>query len=118
MLLVGHGIVTLAASVVLAVQPSLIPSIVGAHLDPSANILAYLLAGAEFGICVFSFGGSRLSDPKALRLVASSCIAFHASSAALEVYAYVQGMGGAILLNVAARVIVIALLAGLSRNRL
>jgi hypothetical protein len=49
-LFVIHGFITLAASIVLVVAPSLIPGMVGIHLDPSANVLAYLLAGAEFGL--------------------------------------------------------------------
>jgi hypothetical protein len=61
-LLVIHGFITLAASIVLVVAPGLIPSVVGIHLDPSADVLAYLLAGAEFGLAVLSFGASRVAD--------------------------------------------------------
>jgi hypothetical protein len=84
LLLVLHGFITLAASVVLTVRPELIPSVVGVRLKPSANVIVYLLAGAEFDLGVLSFGGSRLSDPKALRLVAWTCIAVHGSSGVLE----------------------------------
>jgi hypothetical protein len=59
-LLVTHGFITLAAGVVLAVMPGLIPSIVGIRLEPSAYLVAYLLAGAEFGFAILSFGGSAL----------------------------------------------------------
>jgi hypothetical protein len=116
MLLIVHGFITLAAAVVLTVRPESIPSLVGVHLEPSANIIAYLLAGAEFGFSVLSFGGSRLSDPKALRLVVWTCIAFHGSSGILEIYAYSRGVSGTIFLNVAARVVVIALFARLSKD--
>ena len=91
---------TAAAGIVLTVAPSLIPSVVGIHLEPSAYVLAYLLAGAEFGLAVLSFGGSRLTDSRALRLIAWSCIAFHGSSGVLEVYAYARGASVAILGNV------------------
>lgn len=110
-LLVVHGCVTLAAGIVLAVAPGLIPSAIGVHLEPSANVVAYLLAGAEFGLAVLSFGGSRLTDRRALRLVIWSCIAFHASSGVLELYAYAQGVSVAILGNVATRLGMIALFA-------
>ncbi len=116
-LLTVHGFITLAAGIVLAVAPGLIPSTVGIHLEPSAYLVAYLLAGAEFGLATLSFGGSRLADPRAIRLVAWSCIAFHGSSGILEVYAYAQGVSIAILGNVAARVVIISLFAYLSRNR-
>jgi hypothetical protein len=116
-LLVVHGVITLAAGIVLTVAPGLIPSAVGIHLEPSADLLAYLLAGAEIGIAVLSFGGSRLTDPQALRVVVWSCIAFHGSSGVLEAYAYAQGVSGAIWGNVAARAVIIALFVHVSRDR-
>jgi hypothetical protein len=116
-LLVVHGCITLAAAIVLAVAPGLIPGLVGIQLQPSAYVLAYLLAGAEFGLAVLSFGGSRLSDVRALRLIAWSCIAFHGSSGVLEVVAYTQGAGAAILANVVARAVIVGLFAWLSRDR-
>ena len=116
-LLVVHGCITLAAAIVLAVAPGLIPGLVGIQLEPSAYVLAYLLAGAEFGLAMLSFGGSRLSDVRALRLIAWSCIAFHGSSGVLEVVAYAQGASAAILANVVARVIIVGLFAWLSRDR-
>ena len=115
-LLVVHGFITLAAAIVLITAPGLIPGAVGISLAPSAYVIAYLIAGAEIGIAVLSFGGSRLTDPQALRLIAWSCIAFHGSSGVLEVYAYAQGVSAAILGNVAARAAIIALFAYLSRN--
>ena len=115
-LLIFHGFITLAAGIVLTVAPGVIPGVVGIHLGPNAYMVAYLLAGAEFGFAVLSFGGSRLTDPQALRLVAWSCIAFHASSGALELYAYVQGTNALVLGNVVARIIIVALFACLSRR--
>jgi hypothetical protein len=116
-LLVVHGFITAAAGIVLTVAPSLIPSVVGIHLEPSAYVLAYLLAGAEFGLAVLSFGGSRLTDSRALRLIAWSCIAFHGSSGVLEVYAYARGASVAILGNVVARAVIVGLFAYLSRDQ-
>jgi hypothetical protein len=116
-LLVVHGCITLAAAIVLAVAPGLIPGLVGIQLEPSAYVLAYLLAGAEFGLAVLSFGGSRLSDVRALRLIAWSCIAFHGSSGVLEAVAYAQGASAAILANVVARAVIVGLFAWLSRDR-
>ena len=115
-LLVVHGFITLAAAIVLAVAPGLIPGVVGIDLDRSAYVLVYLLAGAEFGLAVLSFGGSRLSDIRALRLIAWSCIAFHGSSGVLEVVAYAQGANAAILGNAAARAIIVGLFVWLSRR--
>jgi hypothetical protein len=115
-LLVIHGLITVAASIVLTVAPGLLPSVIGVHLEPSANVVVYLLAGAELGFAVLSFGGSRLKDPQALRLVVWSCGAFQGSTGALEIYAYAQGASVAILGNVAARAVIIALFAYLSKN--
>lgn len=116
-LLIVHGFITLAAAIVLAVAPGLIPGFVGVHLDPGANLIAYLLAGAEFGIAILSFGGARLNEERALQLIAWTLIAFHGSSAALEIVAYRQGVGIAILGNVIARAVIVALFVYLSRKR-
>jgi hypothetical protein len=116
-LLVIHGGITMAAGIVLSVAPGLIPAVVGIHLEPNANVLAYLLAGAEFGFAVLSFGASRLTDARALRLIVWSFIAFHGSSGALELYACAQGAGVAILGNAVARAAIVGLLAYLSRDQ-
>jgi hypothetical protein len=116
-LLIIHGFVTLAAGIVLIVAPDLIPSAVGIRLEPGADLVAYLLAAAKIGFAVLSFGASRLPDTRALLLIVWSCIAFHGSSGVLEIYAYVHGVGGAILGNVAARAVIILLFAYLSRDR-
>jgi len=116
-LLVVHGFITLAAGIVLSVAPDLIPSVVGIHLESSSVLVAYLLAGAEFGFAVLSFGSSRLTEPRALKLIVWTCIAFHGSSVILEVYAYTQGVNGAIWANVAVRVVIIILFAYLSKDR-
>src|SRR5580704_15201882 len=108
-LLVIHGFITLAAGVVLIAAPDLIPSTVGIRLEPSAFMLAYLLAGAEIGLAVLSFGGSRIAEPRALRLIVWSLVAFHGSSGVLEIYAYARGANVAILANAGARTVVIGL---------
>ena len=116
-LLIFHGVATLLAAVVLFVSPGLIPGMAGVRLAPDAYLMAYLLAGAEFGIAFLSFGGARLGDPRALRLVADSCIVFHATSAVLESYAAYQGAGNlALVANVVARLIIIALFVHFSRR--
>lgn len=114
MLFVIHGFITLAAGIVLAVAPGLIPSAIGIRLERSADLVAYLLAGAEIGFAVLSFGASRLRDRRALRLIVWSCIAFHGSSGVLEIIAYVHGVGVAVLANVAARAAIVALFAHFS----
>jgi hypothetical protein len=115
-LLVVHGFITAAAGLVLTIAPSLIPGVVGIYLEPRAYVLAYLLAGAEFGFSVLSFGGSGLTDARALRLVVWTCIVFHASSGVLEVYAYAQGASVAIVGNVAARAVIVGIFVYLSRD--
>jgi hypothetical protein len=115
-LLVFHGFVTLGAGIALVAAPGLIPSTVGIRLEPRAYLVAYLLAGAEFGFAALSFGGSRVTDTQAMLVIVWSCIAFHASSAALEAYAYVQGVGAAIVGNIAARLFIIVLFLYTSRR--
>ena len=66
---VAHGLITLAAGIVLSVALGLIPGTMAIRLDPSANLVAYVLAGAEFGMSGLSFGGSRLKEARGLRLI-------------------------------------------------
>lgn len=116
-LLVIHGVITLAAAIVLTVSPGLIPRMAGVRLEANGYLLAYLLAGAEFGIAFLSFGGSRLSEPRGLRLVAGTCMVFHAASALLEAYAASRQVGNRLLVaNIAARLIIVALFAWFSRR--
>ena len=116
-LLIIHGVITLAAAIVLAVSPGLIPGAAGVRLEPNAYLLAYLLAGAEFGIAFLSFGGGWLTDPRALRMIAGGCIVFHATSALLETYAVWQQIGNQVLVaNIGARVVIIALFVWFSRR--
>jgi hypothetical protein len=116
-LLVVHGFITATAAIVLTVAPSLIPGLVGIYLEPSAYVLAYLLAGAEVGFSVLSFGGSGLTDARALRLVVWTCVVFHASSGVLEVYAYAQGASITIVGNVVARAVIVGIFVYLSRDQ-
>jgi len=101
--------ITLAAGIVLVVTPNLIPGVMGVNIDKSAYIICYLLAGSEFGFAFLSFYGSKLSDPKALRVISLACIVFHGSTGVLEIYSYFQGLNAAILGNVVLRVVVIIL---------
>jgi hypothetical protein len=114
-LLFIHGMATLAAAIGLTVSPAAIPAVAGIHLEPGSYLLAYLLAGAEFGLSFLSFGGSRLSNAQALRLIAYSCIVFHGTSVLLEIYVAARQPGNGVLwINIAVRIVVIALFAFLS----
>jgi hypothetical protein len=115
-LLLLHGLVTLAAALVLIVRPALIPAIAGFALEGnSATLLAQLLGAAELGIAVLSFGAARLDEPRALTLVAVSLAVFHAASALLELRAgSAAGLNGVIVANITVRVLIVALFIGLA----
>jgi hypothetical protein len=83
-LFIVHGVVTLAAAVVLAVLPAAIPATVGIAIDAEAFLLSYFLAAAELAIALLSFGAARLTDVPALRLIVVVFIVFHLSTAVLE----------------------------------
>ena len=116
-LLFAHGLVTLAAGIALVVRPGFIPALVGAQLGSSGFIVAYLLAGAELGFSFLSFESALSADAKILHAAAHACAAFHGTSALVELYAYANGLGPVILLNVAVRVIVVALFLLLAHQR-
>jgi hypothetical protein len=117
-LLLVHGLLTLAAAVVLVVEPAFIPALVGIELNPNAYLVAYLLGAAQLAIAVLSLGGSRLADATGLRLIATSCVVLHAASAALILYAtHGAPMNRIVVLNVIARCVIIVLFVALSRPR-
>jgi hypothetical protein len=108
-LLVLHGVVTLAAGIVLVVAPEAIPSVIGINIASGSFVVCYLLAGAEFSIAFLSFNGARCREVESIRLVVYTIIVFHAATAALEMYAVAQGTDIKLWSNVALRAIVIAL---------
>jgi hypothetical protein len=108
-LLLAHAVVTCAAGVVLIVVPEVIPAAVGIDPDSTDYLLCYLLGAAELALAFLSYRARTLTDVAALRLVSAVLIAFHASTAAVEVYAIAQGASAAIWVNVLVRAIVMAL---------
>lgn len=106
-LCLAHAIITFAAGVVLVAAPALIPSTVGVHLNPNEYLLAYLLAGTELGLAALSYNGRNLRYPEVRRVVVVPCIVVHASSAALEFFAFAQGVSSVIFVNVFVRIIVV-----------
>ena len=108
-LLIAHGLVTVAAAVVLAVVPAAIPATVGIRLQPDGYLLAYLLAGTELAIGILSLGAARLGDPAALKLIIVVFVVFHLATAALEIlHLALTGFDAVILVNIAVRLAVSA----------
>ena len=113
-----HGIVTLAAAVVLAVFPAAFPATVGISIGPGEYLLSYFLAAAELGIGVLSLGAARLRDPGAVRLIAVSFALFHGATALLElVYILMAGASMVLVVNTVVRVAVAALFILVARSR-
>lgn len=117
---VVHGVVTIAAALLLAIAPGVIPATVGIPIDPQVFILAYFLAAAELCIGLVSFVAARIDDVVAVRLIAMSFAAFHGATALLEVvYLITQGMSVVLVINLVVRLIVCALFLwiGMARRR-
>lgn len=113
-----HGVITLAAAVVLVAFPALIPSTVGIRLETEQNLLSYFLAAAELAIGVLSLGAAWLRDPNAIRLIALSFAVFHGATAILEIaYLITTGMSAALIGNIVVRVIVTALFIVIAQGR-
>jgi hypothetical protein len=111
-LLFLHGVVTLAAGIVLIAAPGAIPGAVGIDVPATANLVPYMLGAFEIAIAVLSFGASRLHDRPALQLVSITMIVLHLATAAVEALAFAQGGPGAgVWINVALRIAVAALFA-------
>ena len=109
-LLIVHGIITMAAAVVLAVLPAAIPATVGISIDVEGWLLSYFLAAAELAIALLSLGAVRLGNAAALRLIFDVFIVFHLSTAALEVlYLALTEVTPVLVANVAIRLVASAL---------
>jgi hypothetical protein len=113
-----HGVVTLAAAVVLVVRPAAIPATVGITIGSTEYLLSYFLAAAELGIGVLSIGAARLRDADAVRFIAVCFAAFHGATAILEVrYMLMEGASTVLIANVVVRVIATVVFVFLARRR-
>ena len=106
-----HALITFVAGVALVVRPGAIPSAVGIQVEPRAYLLCYLLAAAQFGVSVLSWGARAITDAGARRVIVIAFIVWHAASGLLEIYAFAGGLSGAIWGNVALRVLAVGLFA-------
>jgi hypothetical protein len=100
-----------AAAVVLAFAPGAIPSIAGIAIDPSQNLLPYLLAAAELALASLAVLAIRSPSSEVKRVSVGVLVVFHAGSAMAGVAAVTQGAGIVVVMNVAVRVVMIAALA-------
>lgn len=110
-LFVLHALVTFVAGAVLIVAPELIPGAVGISIAPSIYLVFYLLGAAEIAIAFLSYYAKNLTDLPALRLIALTFVVFHAVTAIVEVFAFMQGVSAAIWSNVALRILAVTLFA-------
>jgi hypothetical protein len=108
-LFIVHGIVTVAAGVVLIVAPALIPSTVGIVLPPEAFLVSYLFGACEIGVGVISLLASRVTDVTAIRVICVGFIVLHLVTASVEIFAFEEGVSPLIIANAALRVVVAGL---------
>ncbi|RYE25559.1 MAG: hypothetical protein EOP51_03665 [Sphingobacteriales bacterium] len=106
LLLLIHGIITLAAGIVLIIAPALIPSTVDITLSKEQYFLSYLVGTSELAIAFLSFAGRNITDIKSAHIIVWTLIIFHAATALVEVYAYAHGLSNKILPNVALRAVI------------
>ena len=105
-----HGLVTVAAAVVLIVFPAAIPATVGIVLDPHDYLLSYFLAAAELAIGVLSIRAIGLTDATSVSLIANVFVIFHLATAALEIVYLARTSSSVVLVvNIVIRVIAAAL---------
>ena len=109
--LLAHGVITLAGAVVLTVFPTAIPAAVGITLGRSDYLLVYLVAAAELAVAVLSFGAARLTDRAALGLVVATLVVLHGASGSLNLlYLGQTGFSAVLIANTCARAAVVAVL--------
>jgi hypothetical protein len=117
--LMAHGLVTLAGAIVLTVFPTAIPSTVGITVGRPDYLLVYLVGAAELAVAVLSFGATRLTDPAALRLIVTTFVVLHGASGILDVvYMAVTDVNSTMIANTVARfTVVLVFLLALRANR-
>jgi hypothetical protein len=104
-----NAVATLAAGLVLFVAPDLIAGTVGIYVEQEAHFLYYLLGASELGLSALCFLGLRFRDRSTLITVSLTLIVFHFASGVAGVYAFAGGVDAAVLWNVVARVVMVAL---------
>jgi len=112
LLIATNGAATVAAAVVLFLDPGLIASAAGIATAPTPRLVWNLLAAAELGLaamCLLSLS----SGAEVLGLVTIALIVFHGASAAAGVMSLMQAFHGVVLANVVVRIAMIGLLAWL-----
>ena len=107
--LLVHGVITLAGATVMIVFPAAIPAAVGIDVDRPDYLIVYLVAAAELAAAVLSFGAARLSDPAALRLVVVTFVVLHGASGILDVvYMGITHVSAVMVANTFARAAAVA----------
>ena len=105
-LLLAHGLITFAASIVLIFAPTVIPKTVNIDISPNEYLLCYFLGAAELGIAFLSVFARKIEDKHSLRLISTTFIIFHLSTGVLEIVALTNGLGSKIIFNVFLRAVI------------
>ena len=115
--LVMHGLITLAGAGVLMVFPTAIPAVVGITLERPEYLLVYLVGAAELAVAVLSFGAARLTDWAALRLIVTALVVLHLASGVLNlVYMGLTELNGTMIANTVARFVVVVVFVAVWRS--
>ena len=108
-LLLFHAFITLAAGIVLIVNPGVIPETINIHLDKNQYLICYLLGASEIAMAFLSFSARQLKDIKAIRLISMTFILFHLLTALVELLALLEGTDKLIIANILVRIMVVTL---------
>lgn len=110
-LLLIHGLITLAAALMLIFFPATIPSIININVQPEQYLICYLLGAAELAISILSILSIRIKEAAALKVITLTIIVFHSTTALLEMYSIYNGANTILWANVFVRAIVVFLFA-------
>jgi len=105
-LLLVHGLITFAASIVLIFTPTAIPKTVNIEISPNEYLLCYFLGAAELSIAFLSVFARKIKDNLSLRLISATFIVFHVTTGALELFALTNGLSSKIIFNVFLRIVI------------
>lgn len=112
-LLLLNAVGPLSLGVMLFAAPAATFALDGVVLPPEANFVAWLLGAAQLAIAAMCIGTLFWPNPTALRIAVLTLLVYHAAAAIADTMFLLQAWSTGIAANLAIRVIMALLLAGL-----
>ena len=109
-ILLVNAVAMIAAAMVLALAPGLIPKMAGIILPDNGRFVTDLLAASELALAVLAIVALRSRAGETIRLAVWALVTLHAASGLFALLALGQGLSAVVGANVVARAVMVSLL--------